>query len=449
MNSNVQRNALRLVATALLSACMCPIAAAQWTDPGFAPPGYGGPPTHGMGAALPAGSLDGPAWVRYTPTTDGLGFDNGYTTVGVLIPVWSVSGDAIWFVEGQGHISTEGEFFGNLGVGRRIYERGMRRTFGLSLWLDYDGDRYEQFGHDFYQGGVTFDSFGDVFDFHINGYFPFRQDYTLGGPEPCFFGNQIMLLQGIDSALMGTDVEAGLRLPWLSGLDPRAYIGGYFYGSNAIDPFLGLSARMEVHPTEYTTAQVRVTDDERFGTSAIASLELHLGGRKHRPAFDRITEPVHRNDHIVRFHQDPLFAINPQTGQPFSVVHVDGGVAGGGGGTFERPFTTLAQAQANSGPGDIIFLNGPSVYSGGIVLKDNQRLIGSGFPLVIRNGFLTSIIAPDLVQSTSVVVNGIPRVVTLGNANTANFFNNPLFTNGTGIPTANVLQGEASARSKC
>jgi hypothetical protein len=416
MKTNFQCIAIGLVAAALLGAALCPTADAQYMDPAF------GPPSQGMGAALPNGALDGPLWLRYTPTTDGLGFDNSYTTLGGLLPLWNASGDGIWFTQAQGHVSSEGRLFANLGFGGRIYEHGIRRTFGLSAWFDYDGDRYENFGHDFYALGVTFDSFGDKLDFHINGYCPIKDEYTLGGPEPCFVGNQIVLVQGIDAGLRGTDFEAGLRLPFATIVDPRAYVGGYFYGSHSIDPFLGLSTRVEIHPSEWTTAQVRVTTDEQFGVSTMFNFELHMGGRRHRPAYDRITEPVHRNDHIVRYHQDPQFAINPLTGQPYQVYHVNNDplLPASGQGTFESPFTTLAQAEMASAPADVILVYGRAInfrdqreasdfggtYTGGIVLKDNQKLYGTGITFVIRNGELRAL-SPVVNQlSTAFVTAG-------------------------------------------
>src|SRR5690606_28682598 len=101
MKTNVLRNAIRIVGAATLAALLCPPAAAQW-EPAF------GPPISPASAALPVGTMDGPIWARYTPTTDGLGYMNGYATVGGLFPVWSVPGDALWFAEVQGHLSDAG-----------------------------------------------------------------------------------------------------------------------------------------------------------------------------------------------------------------------------------------------------------------------------------------------------------------------------------------------------
>lgn len=61
----------------------------------------------------------------------------------------------------------------------------------------------------------------------------------------------------------------------------------------------------------------------------------------------------------------------------------------GGNGTFAHPYNTLASAQANSSIGDTIFvLAGDRTTKGmdeGIILKDDQKLIGSGLPLITNS----------------------------------------------------------------
>ena len=53
-----------------------------------------------------------------------------------------------------------------------------------------------------------------------------------------------------------------------------------------------------------------------------------------------------RNEHIVRAHQAPEVALNPQTGLPWNVYHVDNSATGAGTGAANSPFTTLGQAEA-------------------------------------------------------------------------------------------------------
>lgn len=410
MKANILRISILLGCVALITALAATARAQDFSDPG-----YGVGPQQGFATALPYGTLDGPVWLRYTLADQGLGYENGYTTLGALIPIWNAAGDAHWFTEIQGNISDEGNFFGNVGVGRRIYEHKLRRSFGWSLWFDHDGDEAVNFGHSFQQGGISFDSHGDLVDFHFNGYIPMRDEYFLGGRGPGFVGNRIVLLRGIDAALRGADFETGIRLPVASALDLRAYIGGYAYGTPAIDNFLGISGRIESHPAEYVTTSARINHDERFGTTGMLAFELHLGGRRNRGAYERMAEPVRRNDHIVRFHQNPVFAINPATGLPYNVVHINNTASPNGQGTFEVPFTTLAQGQAFSMPNDVLILTGGgNAYGGGIVLQDGQFLIGSGRNLVVRNGVLTVAGAPNGLNRNFPFLPGIAQGVAAG-----------------------------------
>jgi hypothetical protein len=426
MKTNLRRSTFLLGSLAVLTAMVGSTARAQYfTDPGVVYGEAAPAQPQAFASAVPLHSLEGPVWVGYTPTSDGLGYRDGYTSLGGLMPIWGVSGEDLWFFEGQGHISDQGGMFSNVGFGRRIYEHSLRRSFGWSLWYDYDGDEYDNFGHTFHQGGISFESYGDHVDLHFNGYIPFRDGYVLGDGTPCFIDNRIILNQAVDAALRGMDAEVGVRIPWLQMLDLRGYIGGYSYTSEAVDPFLGLSTRLESHPAEYVSMQLRVTEDERFGTNFMFGFELHLGGRRHRNAYERMTEPVHRNDHIVRFHEDPQFAINPVTGQPYNVVHVDNSAPFLGSGTVDLPYSQLAFAQQNSAANDVILVSGrsdsngnPIPYSDGIVLKDGQQLIGAGSTLVLRNGFLVALNPPTSL-ATSIQ-------------------NNPTFIAGGSIPITNT-----------
>ena len=85
------------------------------------------------------------------------------------------------------------------------------------------------------------------------------------------------------------------------------------------------------------------------------------------------------------------------TGTPFFFVFVDN--TSSSNGTFESPFPTLAEAQANSNPGDIIYVfPGDLTTTGmdtGIVLQDYQRLLGSAVSHRF-NTQLGSIVVPGL-----------------------------------------------------
>jgi len=99
-----------------------------------------------------------------------------------------------------------------------------------------------------------------------------------------------------------------------------------------------------------------------------------------------------RNEHIVRARQAPETAINPFTGTPYRVFHVDNSVAGAGTGTAESPFATLSQAEtAATAAFDIVYVHvGASAttpyitpVNGYSFTNTNQFLIGEGSSLRI------------------------------------------------------------------
>lgn len=99
-----------------------------------------------------------------------------------------------------------------------------------------------------------------------------------------------------------------------------------------------------------------------------------------------------RNEHVVRAHQAPVVAVNPETGTPWRVIHVDNSATAPGNGHAESPFTTLPPAElAAANPYDIVYVHqGVSAVSpyvtpaaGYSFSAPNQYLIGEGSGLAI------------------------------------------------------------------
>lgn len=99
-----------------------------------------------------------------------------------------------------------------------------------------------------------------------------------------------------------------------------------------------------------------------------------------------------RNEHVVRAHQAPVVAVNPETGTPWRVFHVDNTGSGVGNGTAQSPYTSLASARdAATNPYDIVYVHrGTSAQnpyvtpvSGYSFNAPNQYLIGEGSGLAI------------------------------------------------------------------
>ena len=91
-------------------------------------------------------------------------------------------------------------------------------------------------------------------------------------------------------------------------------------------------------------------------------------------------------------------AINPATGLPYYIEHVDTNYtpdAFGGDGTFENPYPTLTEAQTMApgvGPNNIIFVHAGSQFTAPFVLNPGETVFGEGVthtvPIVGFNGLL-------------------------------------------------------------
>jgi hypothetical protein len=96
-------------------------------------------------------------------------------------------------------------------------------------------------------------------------------------------------------------------------------------------------------------------------------------------------QPMMRNEHVVRAHQTPIVGVNPTTGTPWRVIHVDNSAPAGGTGTAESPLATLVQGSAAAtNPWDIVFVHQGlsrtiAPYGGEFAFQaPNQLLVGDG-----------------------------------------------------------------------
>jgi VCBS repeat-containing protein len=94
------------------------------------------------------------------------------------------------------------------------------------------------------------------------------------------------------------------------------------------------------------------------------------------------------------------------------VWFVDNAVAPGGDGTEDAPFDTLLAAETASGAGDVLYVMAgdgtPAGYDAGVVLSDDQRLIGEGVDLVVDAIALASAGGRPVLTNVGGVVVEIP-----------------------------------------
>ena len=336
--------------------------------------------------------VPGRLWVETNFADDGLGFNGSYVTVGGKTRLFEDALDGRWLTEARLHhsIEDEGGFFANVGLERVFSIDAAKADFVFGAWYDFDGDQQGNFGNDFSQVGVNAAIKTRRWDLVGNGYFPVGiTDRVSGGPEAggLFIGNNIQLQPGINSALTGFDVTLRLKPKQLAFVNGSFELGGYGYSSDLVNSFGGGRVRLGMQTRRGLSISLEVNHDDRFDTTGSLGLGYSFGaggaiGGEYS-SLGRDLEQTTRNDHIVRFSQDIVLAIDPDTGAPYNVVHVNNTADGTiGDGTAETPFDELIDAELASSAGDIIFVDvgdgTTNLYNQGINLQDDQQLLSTG-----------------------------------------------------------------------
>ncbi len=402
---------------------------------------YNGP-VYEQGSFQPTGGdlqigMPGRMWIESNIADRGLGYQGSYLTLGAKNRLFEDMLDGRWLGEIQGHYSIEsGGFFGNVGIERVMSIRAAGADVSLGGWFDYDDDLQGDFAHTFTQAAINASIKTKRWDLIGNGYFPLgTANYAQGDPTGvnCFLNHSIVLVPGIDSALRGFDATLRMRPTALGMVNGTIDIGGYGYSSDLIEFFGGGRVRLGMQILRGMIINAEVNHDDRFDTTGVLQVGYLFGvnarGNEYSP-LGRDLEPTLRNDHIVRFQQDVVLAIDPDTGVPYNVFHVDNTAdVTIGDGRVETPFTTLLDAQNASGEQDIIFVReGDGTSRGmnnGIVLKDGQLFLGDGVRhlIPIQDGrFFELCNDIDGVRPTIAGRNNNPAV-TLANDNTVRGFN--------------------------
>jgi hypothetical protein len=110
--------------------------------------------------------------------------------------------------------------------------------------------------------------------------------------------------------------------------------------------FGGVYTRLDMTFIENWDFSLQYNNDSYFDSTGFARLTYRMGGSRRRNVPDQMEQPMMRNEHIVRAHQTPVAAKNPETGEAWRVIHVDNSSTDTGAGTAESPYSSLASAQA-------------------------------------------------------------------------------------------------------
>jgi hypothetical protein len=347
----------------------------------------------------------------------GLGYRGSYMTAGGFIPVVEDDLGGYWSADMRGHLSEYGGFFSNVGAVRKQFIGGT--LLGVGVFWDYDGDmnQYDDTiitdasGSYVFDGGQAYNQVGisgewltDFGNLKSNGYIPVGPTGDIVGP---FLGNSILCVNGVNAALGGADLEVGAYIPGLSDWAGMINVGGYAYGNTryefpggqgAVPWFGGVYTRLDMTFVENWDFSLQANNDSYFDWTGFARLTYRMGGSRRRNVPDQVEQPMMRNEHIVRAHQAPVVALNPNNLDgagnplPWQMFHVDNSAAPGGNGTANSPFQTLAEAEAAAvATWDIVYVYvGNSLttpYStpigGYSFAAENQSLLGEGTSITI------------------------------------------------------------------
>lgn len=355
----------------------------------------------------------------------GIGYEDGYTTFEMFLS----SDPSRWtltpFLDARGHVFDNGKWAANGGVGLRALWGS--RAYGINTYYDYrNTGRFHS-----HQIGAGLETLGALFDFRINGYLPVGKK-TSNPYDPVFStfsGHSMLLSQKIQSAMKGADAEFGWHVGSYKSLDFYTAAGPYYFVGERAPATWGGKARISAAFKDIFALEISDSYDRTFHNKFQGQITLGFSfGPKSRVKAEgracetaailnsRMLQPVKRQEIIViDTNSIDTVAINPATGLPYFFVFVDN--TSSSNGTYESPYHSLAQAQNNSLPNDIIYVfpgNGTTTgMNAGITLKANQKFWGSGISHAIQTSVGT-ISIPAHSSSSPTITN--TDVDTDGNA---------------------------------
>ena len=357
--------------------------------PGPASGGYGAGPIQ-----IPSGSTFTPRLAYSGGYGDGLGWQDGYSSIGAWIPLGFSDDNGLFYVDARGFLAHNQGGGGNFTAGARYYMPEIDRFFGVYGGFDIDAGNTDN--QSFYRAAVGVESIGRYVTWRLNGYIPLGdQNQTIFNGvvgSPFFQGNNIVFLNRDITRFQygGFDGEVGGPLPFLGNYGVQGFVGGYYLTSNGDRDAPGFQARVEANVNDDVQVGTKVTTDTVFDTNVWATLTIRSprgswADWMHRDWFtlptvrsqmDRQAERLYRITTRLVTEDSNILAINPLDGAPIQVFHIDPTVAGGAG-TVENPSPEYVR-NANidifrviASPGAVLDTPGP------IVLDDNQRLLSS------------------------------------------------------------------------
>ncbi len=365
---------------------------------------------------------------------DGVGFTTGYQRIGVRAKIADFDTSHVWG-EGVVLITDDTQVGVNAGLGYRwITDDG--GIFGINGWYD---NYQTEYNNRYSQITVGAEWLTEQFDLRGNAYLPIGTKRNVTqvldyGTVPVFDGNLISFLgmNQEEQALRGVDAETGAPLLGLAWA--RAYAGAYYLESQDDDEILGFRGRIETALSPDVSLNFMVTNDNVFDTNLNLGIEWRFSGGLPYMTPQPFSTDIRKYAQVRRAWPvqtrmakvDALIpSVNPRTGRPFRVAHVDNTNPTAGNGSSENPFRNLPMSAHNA---DMILVDaGMGDTLGNIVLEDYQRLLGEGATHTFydaRRGLTILPASFNRVGPVPTLRAGDPtqNVVTLANYNEVNTF---------------------------
>jgi len=252
----------------------------------------------------------------------------------------------------------------NAGVGYRRLVLDDKLVLGANMFYDH---RKTKYGSHFNQLGLGFEAMAEPGGIGLTGrfnlYVPLNNGNRGAGFAYAFYGNGIYSA-GLEEPMTGFDYEAGIRVPGVSNyVETWIYAGGYNFFGRHVPDVNGVSARLEVIPTDFMKLNFEYRNDninhaEYSGEGAFevpVSIENLVAGKNpfagigdvfmgSRTLNERMVEPVRRDVDIVVGKETMSPGEASEGDLVAGVIFVDASAPAGGDGSYEHPWQTLYDA---------------------------------------------------------------------------------------------------------
>lgn len=328
------------------------------------------------------------------------GYDKGYTNLGLFLP-FQVNRNELYFLDGRGIITGDGQGGANVGFGVRQYDPNRDAVRGISVWWDYDDGAEDTY----HQLGLSYSHVTRYWRFRVNGYFitsdPNRilsQTPTGGiGYESIFIVQSVISRE--ETAYSGVDAEIGAPMPFLGQYGFNWYAGLYYNEGKGNKDGMGVRGNIEAQITEDWSMGASISDDPVFGTNAQIDIQYTFPNGfvpsrwfRQAPIYEYMARADRRRYRVntkrsAFVKKVPL--TNPADGAPFRIAHIIPaavqGVTPSGDGSIENPFVSLqsynnASLAARRGFDMILVRGGDGLgtnLGSGINIFENQRLLAA------------------------------------------------------------------------